>query len=333
MTIIIFLDIDGVLNTQGDKNLIKNTFEETKLDNLVRLVLNTNSELVIISDRRLILDERIMIDSVFDKYGILVNYLSLKRTHKKRSDEVLFYLSNHECDTYVILDDNDLGYSDNDILKSHFINTYKNGFTKEEYYEALSLLGNESNYQLKIDNKIIGVFPFSVAKEKALDIIRKHILDENQAYQYALPFSAGANMNYMYDERFVSDEEIVIFERIRMLLQDLISTFDSINKPMDYIKKSYECHRSFDGINYDFYLLRKHNEIILSLSTDDDYLQTNMFNMEEGGKYYFKSRQEIVIRDENDKRALGEIVRKNIFLIPDKLYELSIEEVIKSSLK
>ena len=79
MTKIVFLDIDGVLNTQGDKNLIKNTFEDTKLDNLVRLVLNTNSELVIISDRRLILDERIMIDGVFNKYGIHINYLTIAR--------------------------------------------------------------------------------------------------------------------------------------------------------------------------------------------------------------------------------------------------------------
>ena len=51
-------------------------------------------------------------------------------------------------------------------------------------------------------------------------------------------------MNYMYDERFASDNEIVIFDRTRMLIQDLIATSDSINKPIDYIKKSYECHRS-----------------------------------------------------------------------------------------
>jgi len=63
-------------------------------------------------------------------------------------------------------------------------------------------------------------------------------------------------------------------------------------------------------------LLRKGNEIILSLSSDDDYFQSNMFNMEEGGKYYFKSRQEIVVKDESSKRKLGEIVKLNIFLTP-----------------
>jgi len=238
MNKIIFLDIDGVLNSQGDKNLIENTFEENKLNNLVKLVKNSKSELVIISDRRIILDERLMIERVFDKYEILVNYLSLKRTHRKRSDEVLFYLSNHECSNYVILDDNDLGYSEDIVLCSHFINTYKNGFTNKEYIKALTLLDSKPNYQLKIDNKIIGNFPFYAAKEKALEIIHNHILNENQAYVYELPFSAGAVMNYMYDERFASDNEIVIFDRTRMLIQDLISTSDSINKPIDYIKKT-----------------------------------------------------------------------------------------------
>ena len=316
MNKIIFLDIDGVLNTQGDKNLIENTFEENKLNNLVKLVKNSNSELVIISDRRIILDERLMIERIFDKYEILVNYLSLKRTHRKRSDEVLFYLSNHECSNYVILDDNDLGYSEDIVLSSHFINTYNNGFTNKEYIKALSILDIKPNYQLRIDNKIIGYYPFNFAKAKVLDIIHNHILDEDQAYAFELPFSVGAGINYMYDERFISDEEIIISERTRMLIQNLISISDSINKPMDYIKKNYECHRSFDGTNYDIYILRNSNEIILSLSSDDDYLQTNMFNMEEGGKYYFKSRQEIVVKDKTSKRELGEIVKINIFLTP-----------------
>ena len=55
---IVFLDIDGVLNTPGDKNLIDDTFEETKSKNLVHLLQDTKSNLVIISDRRLIAEER-----------------------------------------------------------------------------------------------------------------------------------------------------------------------------------------------------------------------------------------------------------------------------------
>ena len=138
---VVFLDIDGVLNTNGDKVLIENTFELNKLTNLINLLNNTNSELVIISDRRLILDERLMIERVFDNYEIFVNYLSYKRTHRKRSDEILFYLNNHNnISNYVILDDIDLGYSEDNILSSHYINTYKNGFTYDEYIKAIEII-------------------------------------------------------------------------------------------------------------------------------------------------------------------------------------------------
>ena len=140
MTKIVFLDIDGVLNTTGDKQLISNTFEKTKLENLVELLRTTDSILVVTSDRRLIEEERLMIEDVFDPYYILVNYLSYKRTHKNRSDEILYYLSNHPSDSYVILDDMDLGYSENEALKPHFINTYKHGFTKDLLFKALELL-------------------------------------------------------------------------------------------------------------------------------------------------------------------------------------------------
>jgi len=41
---VIFLDIDGVLNTIGDTNLINNTFEFNKLMRLVKLSNETNSK-------------------------------------------------------------------------------------------------------------------------------------------------------------------------------------------------------------------------------------------------------------------------------------------------
>lgn len=315
MNKIVFLDIDGVLNTQGDKFLIENTFEENKLKNLIKFLIDTNSDLVVISDRRLIADERLMIDNVFDKYLIVVNYLSFKRTHKKRSDEILYYLSNHKYINYVILDDNDLGYSEDNILKSHFVNTYKNGFTREEYNMAMEILNKNINYQLKINNEIIGIFSFKVAKEKALEEIHNHIISENQAFLYEMPFSARANMNYVYDERLISDEEIVAFERIRMLLQDLISIVEK-DKTIDYINKNYECHNTITDFEYDFYITNNSSEIILELNSDDDYLYTNMFNMKEGYEYYFNSKQKIVVKDSTSKRELGEIVKLEISLNP-----------------
>ena len=40
---IVFLDIDGVLNTQGDKDLIYDTFELNKLSLLVKLLKKNKS--------------------------------------------------------------------------------------------------------------------------------------------------------------------------------------------------------------------------------------------------------------------------------------------------
>ena len=138
---IIFLDIDGVLNTIGDTNLINNTFEFNKLMRLIKLSNETNSKIIITSDRRTFIEEREMIDDIFNSYNINYDYLSLKRTHRKRSDEILYYLSNNpDITNYVILDDNDMEYSENSALASHFIDCYKNGFGEEEFQNAIILL-------------------------------------------------------------------------------------------------------------------------------------------------------------------------------------------------
>lgn len=52
MKIIIF-DIDGVLNTFGDKELINNIFDKKKLERLIKLSNETHSKIIITSDRRL----------------------------------------------------------------------------------------------------------------------------------------------------------------------------------------------------------------------------------------------------------------------------------------
>ena len=138
---VIFLDIDGVLNTIGDTNLISNTFEFNKLMRLIKISNETNSKIIIISDRRTFIEEREMIDDIFNSYNMNYDYLSLKRTHRKRRDELLYYLSNNPNITnYVILDDNDMGYSGNSALASHFIDCYKNGFSEEEYEKAINTL-------------------------------------------------------------------------------------------------------------------------------------------------------------------------------------------------
>ena len=138
---IIFLDIDGVLNTLGDTNLINKTFEYNKLMRLIKLSNETNSKIIITSDRRTFIEEREMINDILNSYNMNYEYLSIKKTHRKRSDEILYFLSNNlNITNYVILDDNDLGYSENNALFSHFIDCYKNGFSEIEYDKAIEIL-------------------------------------------------------------------------------------------------------------------------------------------------------------------------------------------------
>ena len=138
---IIFLDIDGVLNTFRDKELINNIFEKKKLERLIKLSNETHSKIIITSDRRIHFDERLLIDEAFDRYNALIDYLSYKVLYRNRSDEIIYYLNhNQNITNYVILDDNDLGFSQNQELSNHFINTYKNGFGNTEYNLAKNIL-------------------------------------------------------------------------------------------------------------------------------------------------------------------------------------------------
>ena len=77
-------------------------------------------------------------------FNIPRDYLSLKRTHRKRSDEIIYYMNNKHITNYVILDDCDIGYSDS-ILRDHFVNTHKNGFDMYKYNEALEVLKRSDN--------------------------------------------------------------------------------------------------------------------------------------------------------------------------------------------
>jgi trehalose-6-phosphatase len=54
----IFLDIDGVLNAPGDKNLIEGIIEPNKYNLLKSLISKTKSKVVIISSRRLYKEDR-----------------------------------------------------------------------------------------------------------------------------------------------------------------------------------------------------------------------------------------------------------------------------------
>lgn len=136
----IFLDIDGVVNTFWDKKLILDTFEKEKLEKLVSLSKEFNAKVIITSERRFVSRERDKIENIFKQYFLLVDYISLYRTHKTKSEEILEYVKQHFCTSYVILDSKDLGYTTNNELSKHFVDTNKQGFKEEEYILAKGIL-------------------------------------------------------------------------------------------------------------------------------------------------------------------------------------------------
>ncbi|MBO4695416.1 MAG: hypothetical protein J5656_05840 [Clostridia bacterium] len=141
---IIFLDIDGVLNSSGTTDLVENIFSLSKLNLLQDLVLSLGEKtiIVVISDRRLYKAERDNINKVFNEYKFAYTYLSIERTHKSRSDEIIDFISQIKNLEYrfVILDDIDFGYSKDAKLSSCFCMMGISGLTKEECEKIKAIL-------------------------------------------------------------------------------------------------------------------------------------------------------------------------------------------------
>ena len=117
----IFLDIDGVLNAPGDKDLIEGIIEPNKYNLLKSLISKTKSKVVIISSRRLYKEDRDLLLKALDDIYVDLMFISYKLTSKYRKDEINQFLIKNPCLNYVILDDIDCGYSDDNLMVKHYI--------------------------------------------------------------------------------------------------------------------------------------------------------------------------------------------------------------------
>ena len=150
---IIFLDIDGVLNSvQYYKKVDRkeedwNRFNPNAVEIIKRLVEEFNAKIVISSTWRYGLVKELKNEMV--KSG-LIKYLHkdwktpvIYPGHQNRGNEIRAWLENHpDTDKYVIIDD------DESILgeqKKHFIKTDINeGMTEKHYYNAREILINSN---------------------------------------------------------------------------------------------------------------------------------------------------------------------------------------------
>ena len=136
----IFLDIDGVLNASGDKEIVFNMMEVNKLELFVNFVLEVDASVVITSSRRIYKEEVNMIKLALAKINN-VSVLSEKRIHKHRGNEIEWYITENKINNFVIFDDNDDMISDKPLLNNHFILVdYLVGLTKEDIMKAKEIL-------------------------------------------------------------------------------------------------------------------------------------------------------------------------------------------------
>lgn len=144
---IIFLDIDGVLNSSNSKELILNIIDLNKLKMLAKLINLTDSEIIIISSRRRYESERNDLIYCFKQYDLNISFIPDDINYRNRADEILKYLENRKYNTFVILDDLDLGYSNNELLNDHFILIDGIvGLSKNNCLKAIEILLNKQVY-------------------------------------------------------------------------------------------------------------------------------------------------------------------------------------------
>ena len=127
---IIFLDIDGVINSaeydlsRGEKD---GNIDITRLPLIKRIVENTGAKIVLSSswrklwesDKALCSAEGLEIDNIFSSVGLKI--FDKTPVMGLRSQEIAFWLENHpETESFVILDDMLFGWGE---LSDHLVRT------------------------------------------------------------------------------------------------------------------------------------------------------------------------------------------------------------------
>ena len=139
-----------------------------------------------------------------------------------------------------------------------------------------------------------------------------------------IPSSLGAFFSYKFDNRSITDEEIVLYNRLGLLLSYFLSEDkekikDNMNK---VITHSYSYHQEIEEIStkVDIELTKDKEDLTLDIKVDDgdiNFLKTNGFSLvKNDNKYYLNSIQHIFTS--SNPNDLGKIIEINISLYPDE---------------
>lgn len=151
---IIFLDVDGVLNSkkfikrQKYFNVGNNNFiDESRLPLLKSLVEQTGAQIVLSSSWRHDPYAVRGLKSIMSKYGLVISgRTNIQGNNRSRGDEILEWLQQHpDTHSFVILDDveRDMG-----PLSARLIQTdaYESGLSDEDIKLAVQMINNPNTF-------------------------------------------------------------------------------------------------------------------------------------------------------------------------------------------
>lgn len=167
------------------------------------------------------------------------------------------------------------------------------------------------SWVLKINDGVCEIDSFDKAVEIILDELDEYF-DIKQCFYHRIPFSIGAIVSCLYDGNEITDEQIVVYERMGTLMYRILY-YDAL----EFIKHNYSMHYEDEYI-YDLNILKKEDEIVASMTADckefKDYLETNMFTLDPNKEYYFRSSQRVVVYSDGDRYHLGYEAKLDISL-------------------
>lgn len=148
---VLFLDFDGVLNTEDYREVHGSSnagIDKSKLPLLKKLVDSTDAKIVLSTSLKMYWDKDsdkcdyygTVINDVFSDYGLEVYDKTPVLENEKRDEEILqWIIDNPEVKNYVAIDD---GFLSAKFLRGHFVQTSDTdgGLQEEHINKAIEIL-------------------------------------------------------------------------------------------------------------------------------------------------------------------------------------------------
>ncbi|MBO6264160.1 MAG: hypothetical protein J6N93_07865 [Clostridia bacterium] len=155
---VIFLDLDGVLNSRAYdriRDLTKQSYiDETRLPLLKRIIDETGAEIVFSStwrkhwdkDEEKCDEDGKYINDCFAKFGLKISDKTFTINNSKKNDDIAYYLETYFGDiyNYVILDDDNFDWTEK--MRRHFVKTNAmigRGLNEEHVVKAIEILNKK----------------------------------------------------------------------------------------------------------------------------------------------------------------------------------------------